>query len=108
MERKKKIKIPKINEEIISKLEEAAEKVGLEVRYEQISKPGYPGGVCRVKDKWVVIINRASFPVEKAQVIAEAIMSKNPDNVYLPPDVREVIEWFSLEKERSSNDKNPD
>ena len=52
---------------LLERMERAAGDLGLEVRYENIGKPGYPGGLCRVKDAWVVILNRGAPAEEKVE-----------------------------------------
>jgi len=81
-------------ERLLERLEKAAGDVGLEVRYESISRPAYAGGLCRVKDRWVVIVNRGAPPDEKVETIASAIATRETDDVYLAPDVRELVDRF--------------
>ncbi len=79
-------------ERLVERLEKAAEDLGMEVRYENISRPGYPGGLCRVKDKWVVIRDKGAAVDEKADGLAAAGGQRDTDGVCRPPDVRELVE----------------
>ena len=79
-------------ERLLERLVQAAEDLGMEVRYENIARPGYPGGLCRVKDKWVVILNKGAPADEKVDALSAALASRDTDGVFLPPDVRELIE----------------
>jgi hypothetical protein len=79
-------------ERLLERLEQAATDLGLEVRYENISRPGYPGGLCRVKDAWVVILNKGAPPDEKVETLAAAVATRDTEGVFLPPDVRELVE----------------
>lgn len=82
-----------IDDGLLERLEETVKKLGIEVRYEQMQKPGYNGGLCRVKKSWVLIVNRASMPVEKAELLAETLLSRDTSTIYVSPDVREIMEW---------------
>ncbi len=77
---------------LLERMEQAATDLGLEVRYENISKPGYAGGLCRVKDVWVVILNKGAPADEKVDVLASALASRDTEGVFLPPDVRELVD----------------
>lgn len=79
-------------ERLLERMEQAANDLGLEVRYENISKPGYPGGLCRVKDTWVVILNKGAPPDEKVETLAEALATRDTEGVFFPPDVRELVD----------------
>lgn len=75
-------------------LEELAERLGIEVRYEQLGIEGVPltGGYCRVKGKEMVIIRKKAPLAEKIHLLAGALGHRNLDDVYLVPSLREVID----------------
>ncbi len=77
---------------LLERMEQAATDLGLEVRYENISKPGYAGGLCRVKDQWVVILNKGAPSDEKVEVLASSLATRDTEGVFLPPDVRELVD----------------
>jgi len=79
-------------ERLLERLEDAAEEIGLEVRHEAISRPGYTGGLCRIKDSWVVILNRGAPIDEKIDTLAAAIATRDTESVFLAPDVREIVD----------------
>lgn len=79
-------------ERLLERLELAAAELDLEVRYENISRPGYPGGLCRVKDRWIVILNKGAPVDERIETLASALATRDVEGVFLPPDVREVVE----------------
>ena len=82
-----------VDDGLLERLEETVKKLGIEVRYEQMQKPGYSGGLCRVRKSWVLIVNRASMPLEKAELLAETLLSRDTSTIYVSPDVREIMEW---------------
>jgi hypothetical protein len=77
---------------MLERMEQAARDLGLDVRYENISRPGYTGGLCRVKDRWLVILNKGAPPDERIEALASALAARETDGVFLPPDVREAID----------------
>jgi hypothetical protein len=79
---------------LLERMEQAAADLGLEVRTENISKPGYAGGLCRVKDSWVVILNKGAPPDEKVETLASALATRDTEGVFLPPDVRELVDKY--------------
>jgi signal recognition particle subunit SEC65 len=102
-EGKKSGKKLSIDDGLLERLEETVKKLGIEVRYEQMQKPGYNGGLCRVKKSWVLIVNRASMPVEKAELLAETLLSRDTSTIYVSPDVREIMEWAAGRKRGRSS-----
>ena len=92
-----------IDDGLLERLEDTVKKLGIEVRYEQMQKPGYNGGLCRVKKSWVLIMNRASMPLEKAELLAETLLSRDTSTIYVSPDVREIMEWAAERKRGRSS-----
>jgi len=78
-------------------MEQAATDLGLEVRYENIAKPGYAGGLCRVKDTWVVILNKGAPTGEQVEALASALATRDTEGVFLPPDVRDLVDQHKKE-----------
>ena len=79
-------------ERMLERMEQAARDLGLVVRYENISRPGYPGGLCRVKDRWLVILNKGVPIDERIETLASALATRDTEGVFLPPDVRDAID----------------
>jgi signal recognition particle subunit SEC65 len=90
-----------IDEGLLERLEDTVKKLGIDVRYEQMQKPGYNGGLCRVKKSWVLIVNRSSMPLEKAELLAETLLSRDTSTIYVSPDVREIMEWAAEKRKRN-------
>ncbi|HEX6275818.1 MAG TPA: hypothetical protein VFZ53_22405 [Polyangiaceae bacterium] len=58
----------------LESLERLAERLGIEVRSRVLKgAPGTGSGLCRVRGKWLVIINSHSTLHEKRSALAEAI-----------------------------------
>ncbi|WP_026836374.1 hypothetical protein [Limisalsivibrio acetivorans] len=75
--------------ELLKELEEAAGKLNIRLRYE---KTKARGGLCRINDETVIIIDRNASPIYKTQVIAECLRGFDLDDVFLSPRAREAIE----------------
>lgn len=82
------------DEVILDQLEELAEKLGIAIRQENVNVEGSSsaGGLCRVKDKYVLIIDSQASPREKMRVITEALRRFDLGDVYIRPGIRELLE----------------
>jgi uncharacterized protein (DUF111 family) len=80
-------------EEIIEQLEDLAQRLGIKVRYEELKKEGVfsPGGLCRVKDEDILIVNSKASVQDKMQVLAKAVTSFDLGGVYMRPGLREFL-----------------
>jgi len=73
----------------LRELQAVAARLSIPVRYE----PGeMRGGLCRLHDRWQIIINDDLTEEEKADVLAESLAQMDVDTVYVPPRVREMLE----------------
>ena len=78
---------------ILQNLEELAEKLGIKVNYENLRKRHVfsKGGLCRVKDDKLVIIDTTLNLSEKIDVLADALSQFDLKDVYMPPVVRKIV-----------------
>jgi hypothetical protein len=53
------------------------------------------GGLCRVNDKWIVILDKELSTIEVNEILAKALQSLDTEKIYLPPLVREALEKFN-------------
>lgn len=74
---------------IIEELEDAAERLGLEVRTEN---GNFRGGRCSVDGEELLMINKRHQPETQLVVIAEALREAPLDTIYLKPAVRQALE----------------
>jgi hypothetical protein len=80
---------------LVDELAEAAKRVGLEVRRERILREiGYRarGGACRLRETDMIIIDRDQPPAEQIEVLAEALRTRDLEDVYLSPAARRVLQ----------------
>ena len=77
----------------LKELEALAEKLSVTVVYDHFTGEGMgPGGLCKVKGTWRVIIERKASPSEKVSVLARALGRFELEEHYVSPDVREILE----------------
>jgi hypothetical protein len=74
---------------IIEELEDAAHRLGLEVRAE---KGNFRGGRCVVGDEELIMLNKRHQPETQLVVMAEALREAPLDTIYLKPAVRQALE----------------
>jgi len=79
---------------ILSQLEELTHNLGIEVRYEPLKKEGAfsPGGLCRLKGEWLLIINSQAGVKDKIEALASAVIRFDLSQIYLKPGLREFLE----------------
>lgn len=80
---------------LVDELAEAAKRVGIEVRREKIMREvGYRvrGGPCRLRDQDLIILDREQAPADQIEVLAEALRSRDLEQVYLSPAARRVLQ----------------
>lgn len=92
---KKKKKVDPETKQVIAELEEAAEKLGMKVRYE---KGNFAGGYCLLKESKLLVINSRNSHDKRIVVLAKCLKEIGIDDVYLKPHIRELIEKESRRK----------
>jgi hypothetical protein len=78
---------------ILSLLEELANNLGIQIRYEHLKKEGsfYPGGLCRIKGENIIIINSKAKADDKIQILARGMKSFDLSQVFIKPALREFL-----------------
>ena len=81
------------DKKLMAQLEELAENLSIEVRYEAIRKEGafFKGGLCRVKGKDVLIVNSDASIGDKIQAFAKALRRFDLSQIYMRPALREFL-----------------
>jgi hypothetical protein len=80
---------------LADELAEAAKRVGIEVRREKMMREaGYRvrGGPCRLRDRDLIILDREQAPLDQIEVLAEALRSRDLEQVYLSPAARRILQ----------------
>jgi len=75
-------------------LEELAEKLGVSIRYENLSSSEYPAtsGLCRIKGRYLYIMDRSKDLNQRIAALSECLGKMNLDGVYVMPAIRELLE----------------
>ena len=94
---------------LLRQLEELAESLKVEVRYESFKSEGSfsTGGLCKLKGEYLLIVNSKAAVREKAEAIAGALKRFDLSQVYLRPGLREFLDAFG-ETAKSGLKSNPE
>lgn len=76
-------------EELLLEIEQAAQDIGVRIRYE---KGNFDGGYCILRDERIIVVNKKLSDIKKCSVIAQALGEYGIDNVYMKPIVRTYVE----------------
>jgi hypothetical protein len=80
-------------EQMTEALESAAAHLGIRVRYETMTgETAGSGGLCKLKGQWCVIVDRKTPSAERAALLVEALAGFDTEAVFLPPEVRDVLQ----------------
>lgn len=77
------------HKELFALLYETARNAGIEIIEDKINRKG---GVCRYKERLLVVYDAQAPLPERNRLILDAISKVNPDYIYLPPKVRTLLE----------------
>jgi hypothetical protein len=78
---------------LMAQLEELAENLSIEVRYEALRKEGsfFVGGLCRLKGKDILIVNSDASMGDKIRSLAKALRRFDLSRIYMRPALREFL-----------------
>jgi hypothetical protein len=87
---------------LIDHLEELAESLGIQLRYEAIKQDEdstyVVGGLCLLKGKYVLIINTKAKVTERLNTLATAVKHFDLDQIYVRPVLRELLDRIPEQK----------
>ena len=84
------------SENILMCLEELADKLGIEVRWDTLAGPG---GLCELRGKRILMVDRTLDDLTKIDVMAAALCDEPVEDLYILPEVREILEKAKLNKQ---------
>ncbi len=77
----------------LAELEALAVKLGVEVRYEPFTGESTgPGGLCKVKGRWRVIINKRGSDADRLVTLARALGTFDLEPHFLSPQARGLVQ----------------
>jgi hypothetical protein len=79
---------------LVSQLEEVARKLRVTVRYEPLENEevSSTGGLCRVQNRHLILIDNRTSAREQASVLAKALRHFDVSRIYLRPGVRAFLD----------------
>jgi hypothetical protein len=79
---------------VLEYLEDLALKLDIEVVYANLESrdPFTRGGLCRVKGKYKVFIDRSEKLQGRIKILARALSAFDKEEIYILPFVREILE----------------
>jgi len=82
------------NDVILQRMEEAARKAGIDLRYENLADDdiNIGSGLCHIYSQPSLIIDKRLDSRGKLLIIAKELSGIDTDSIYLQPLVRELIE----------------
>ncbi len=75
--------------EVLSKLEEIARQLGLELRWED---GHFAGGICRLESRVLFIINSSLPTFQKVEVLCRELSRFDLSQIFIRPDLRDRIQ----------------
>jgi len=78
----------------LEQLEQAASKLGVHVSYEALSTAVGGGGLCRVKGKYRVIIDKRAAIQDRVSTLASALAALDTSALELPEQVGGLVEFY--------------
>ncbi|MFO7600691.1 MAG: hypothetical protein R6X27_12910 [Candidatus Desulfacyla sp.] len=86
---------------ILGHLEAVADHLGVEIRYEPMEGETAlsPGGLCRIRGKQVIIVNRKAPPGDQVGTLVKALRRLDLSRIYLRPGIRDLLEGETGEEE---------
>ena len=77
--------------EVLVKLEEIIQQLGLELRWEE---GDFTGGICRLGEREMVVMNRSLPTFEKIRVLCRDLSQADLSRIFVLPAIRERIGEF--------------
>lgn len=79
-------------EQMTHVLEQAAQQLGIKVRYETMTGETLgAGGLCKMRGEWMVIMDRRATFSDRAALLVESLAGFDTDAIFLPPELREAV-----------------
>lgn len=75
--------------EILSTLENIVSQLGLHLRYE---KGDFQGGICRIGNQMLLIVNKRLQDEQKIAIIARELGQLDLSGIFMVPAIRELLE----------------
>ncbi|MCC6866995.1 MAG: hypothetical protein IT280_12645 [Ignavibacteria bacterium] len=94
MQKKKKTVDPELKQ-MLSELEDVADKLGYKIRFE---KGNFAGGYCVLKESKLLVVNSRNEIERRIIIVAKSLKEIGIDDIFIKPNIRELIEKESSRK----------
>ena len=84
------------SQSVLMCLEELADKLGIAVRWDAL---GGQGGICELRGKRILMVDRDVDDLTKIDVMAAALCDEAVEDLYILPEVREILDRARLNKQ---------
>jgi hypothetical protein len=84
---------------LLGQLEDLAGSLGIEVRYEMLKREAAvsQGGLCRVKGRWLFLVNSKALTRDKIEALALAVNRFDLSQIFMKPGLRDFLTRFPKE-----------
>ena len=81
-------------EKIYQHLENIAERIGIPIRYDDLSVSGFPtkSGLCTVKGKTIYIMDASHNVDRKINLLAQCLRNMDLEGIYVLPALRSLLD----------------
>jgi hypothetical protein len=79
--------------DVLSKLEDLADRLGINLRYENLAKGPFrsSGGYCRLENKHLILIDKNDSRKKKIKLLAKSLGRFDLEAVFVPPALRRIL-----------------
>ncbi|MBE2218632.1 MAG: hypothetical protein IAE90_10535 [Ignavibacteria bacterium] len=92
---KKKKQVDPELKQMLTELEEVADKLGFKIRYE---KGNFEGGYCILKESRLLVVNARNEVERRIIIVSKSLKEIGIDDIFVKPNVREIVEKESKRK----------
>ena len=84
-------------EQTYLQLEELAAKLGISIRYENLSASPHhaKSGLCKLRGKYIFIMDSTTSIHQKIELLAESLRKMDLDDIYVVPALRSLLKRTS-------------
>jgi hypothetical protein len=79
--------------DVLSKLEDLADRLGVKLRYENLAKGPFrsSGGYCRLDQDHLILIDKNDSKKRKIKLLAKSLGRFDLEAIFVPPALRRII-----------------
>ncbi len=80
--------------QVLDHLEDLAERLGVEIVYQQLGQEDFSvgGGLCKVNGTFKVFVDRSKAVEDQIKILVRGLSTFDTEKVYLFPYIREILD----------------